>query len=1166
MSTSFGITYPLQRDGHSQQQRDLEARMPSYAPVEGRNVLELLYFWGQYANVVLHYDTKGVQRNWSAFFENSVPFRLAEIYQFDAEKWWTSYQGFRDKTTANSTDGLELLMGHLFGAFEQHQNWHRVLSADTSDVSQAVHNLTATNLRFILHEYIGVFHVLEQRFQLLALHDPGIFTSNSTIWQLGPDESEYKDAALNAKIGNRVTILPHLLPRLDRMAEILYKSQLAVKQAFPVKEADMEALIVRDGYHDPMIGLMLAFLELFRTVQQDFNRLTQRHLDYFYNQVLQIWAAEHVPDMTHLIFELAKNIPDKYSLPAETAFKDGKDSLQAEIIFNSIDELVLNRATVAQTRTLFMGQPQQAAGSDKCPPVVLPANVDIGKPYVLSPAQGDYPALGRGLQGTDTLGRMGFVITSPVLRMAEGKRMVTILFTFTNNHGLPSNVLHLIKARLTLKDKWLDVPLTNAIADENTITIKFTLTEDVKPIEALPDPKLNLYGGAEPLAEFLFEMKDPGFNDFYQRLKTNPLTEIKVNTNITGVKNQLILKNDEGALNGKKSFQPFGIAASNNFYVSHPDFNGKKITNLDFKFSMDQKARPADLYTTYRLYPTGFNKDNVLLDSWTAYDNFSKIDVEQTDLRLFPTSFTSVDDLSMLHVGTDIFFTEANAGVLLKIKGDPFLHDTYPLVLGKQSNAAKIFPNNRIGDAYYHQKGTSNYWQGSSLPGTTSVNSALYEVPFPEGGPYNPVFESFSINYDAEAFPTSFIQLLPFADSTETLVLGQQAPSSQEPVSLVPFISQEGQLLIGIRNAPPNGNLALLFQFSEYTGNPDLELPTIQWSVLIDGGAWRPLQKDVDYVDDTQGFVQSGIIRFELPGDISLNNSILPSGQCWLRASVEENSAAFDHLLGIHAQAVKTVFKPSPANDLKRLDTILEAGKLKKFVQETAAISKVEQPYPAFGGKSAEAPEAYYRRVSEHLRHKGRAVNLWDYEALVLQEFPQIYKVKCLNHTLGLRGMPADFEFLAGHVTLVVVPDVRQLKKSQRDQPKANQNLLKDIKLFLQERISPFVRLEVLNPRYETIDTNFKVQFSPFKDYAYYKELLTAEIKDFLSPWRTDPPADIQFGGEMFRSSIIRFVEERTYVDYLTDFTMNGNPDIKSVQALTARSVLAAGTPLMEPI
>ena len=104
MSTSFGITYPLQRDGHSQQQRDLEARMPSYAPVEGRNVLELLYFWGQYANVVLHYDTKGVQRNWSAFFENSVPFRLAEIYQFDAEKWWTSYQGFRDKTTATEEE------------------------------------------------------------------------------------------------------------------------------------------------------------------------------------------------------------------------------------------------------------------------------------------------------------------------------------------------------------------------------------------------------------------------------------------------------------------------------------------------------------------------------------------------------------------------------------------------------------------------------------------------------------------------------------------------------------------------------------------------------------------------------------------------------------------------------------------------------------------------------------------------------------------------------------------------------------------------------------------------------------------------------------------------------------------------------------------------------
>ena len=36
----------------------------------------------------------------------------------------------------------------------------------------------------------------------------------------------------------------------------------------------------------------------------------------------------------------------------------------------------------------------------------------------------------------------------------------------------------------------------------------------------------------------------------------------------------------------------------------------------------------------------------------------------------------------------------------------------------------------------------------------------------------------------------------------------------------------------------------------------------------------------------------------------------------------------------------------------------------------------------------------YYTRVSERLRHKNRAIQLWDYEHLILQNFPHLYRVK----------------------------------------------------------------------------------------------------------------------------------------------------------------------------
>jgi hypothetical protein len=1163
MSSSFGIEYPLQRDGNSQAQRDLEARKPDYAPVEGRNLLELLHFWAQYAKVVLHHDKNGLQHDWSAFFDNSVPFQLAEIYQFDPEIWWATYQDFRNKTSENENDGLELMMGHLFAAFEQHQTWNRVLELDSSVVSQTVRNLTETNLRFILREFVGIFHALEQQYALTAFQNPDIFFDGSTLglWQLLPEDAYFSDPALSSKIGNRSTILPHLLPRLDRLAEVLYKSQLAVLAAFPNTNDEIESLISQDGYHDPMIGLMLAFLELLREVQGDFNRLTDRHLNYFYTQVLQLAGKAPMPDAAHLVLELAKHVPDAHRLLVGTAFKDGKDDNKAEIIFNSADELIVNRATVEKICTLFLAQATTPTGLAECPPTLPPTNMEVGKPYILAPAETDFPALGRG-RNTDTLGRLGFVLASPVLRLAEGTRIVTLTFTFhTQPITLPTNIQDILKLELTIKDGWLEVPAFDVqINADNALEIKYTLTPDIKPIEAFKDAALNPFGGDEPLMQVTFDLTQPNFNTLYQQLDQNELEGISITANVTNVRNQVFLKNVEGNLNPKKSFQPFGTAATNQFFISHPDFYGKAVENLIFEITLNNESTKSHLENIYKLYSTGsFDRTTARLSSSFVYDNFDTITDLKPDLALFQAN----DDILIQHIEPAVGplnFSSENTGIALKIKGDPFLHNAYPIILTRQSAAAKIFPT-RLNDAIYFNKAMTTLQKGSAIPAMSSANFQLtYEVHFPEVPPYNPVVETLSLSYDATGAVTSLIQLLPFKDCTETVVIGKTVASTQTTTGLVPYIPMEGHLFIGIKDAPILGNLSLLFQFSEYTGNPDLALPDIEWAILTEGQEWRVLQKDIDYVDDTEGFVQSGIIRFELPEKVSTSHRILPPNLSWIRAQVKDNSEAFDHLLGIHAQAIKTVFAPSPNNDLTRLDKTIEAGKIKKFVQETANIGKIEQPYPAFGGRSAENSDAYFRRVSERLRHKGRAISLWDYEIMILEAFPQIYKVKCLNHTLGLRGMPRDFEFLNGFVTIVVVPDVKQLKKSQRDQPKANPNLLQDIKTFLQGKVSPFVQLDVLNPRYETIDTNFNVRFFPGKDDGYYLELLANEIKDFLSPWRTDNPAEIQFGGEVYRSSIIRFIEQREYVDYITDFILNHDPVLKSVQAQTARSVLAAGT------
>ena len=58
------------------------------------------------------------------------------------------------------------------------------------------------------------------------------------------------------------------------------------------------------------------------------------------------------------------------------------------------------------------------------------------------------------------------------------------------------------------------------------------------------------------------------------------------------------------------------------------------------------------------------------------------------------------------------------------------------------------------------------------------------------------------------------------------------------------------------------------------------------------------------------------------------------------------------------------------------------------------------------------------------------------------------------------------------------------------------------------------------------------------KDIAFYKLELNDAVVRFLTPWSHPGGVDISFGGKWHKSSIIDFVEEQSYVDYITDVEM----------------------------
>jgi hypothetical protein len=249
-------------------------------------------------------------------------------------------------------------------------------------------------------------------------------------------------------------------------------------------------------------------------------------------------------------------------------------------------------------------------------------------------------------------------------------------------------------------------------------------------------------------------------------------------------------------------------------------------------------------------------------------------------------------------------------------------------------------------------------------------------------------------------------------------------------------------LFIGISNFHLPGLISLYFQLQEASGDVNKAIQKLSWYCLK-GNTWHLLEAQQILHDSTQSLTQSGIISFnlvELTADNS--HSILDDGLTWLKASVPAESAAYPQMISIKSQAAMAVFEDS-GNDPAHLRNPLAAEKITKFLEKPDGIKAVTQPFESFGGKMKEEAVPFFTRVSERLRHKQRAWNIWDYERIILENFPFVYKTKCISHTTG------QTEFAPGHATIIVIPSLVNVATYNKLEPRVSVGNLQKINEFI---------------------------------------------------------------------------------------------------------------------
>lgn len=342
----------------------------------------------------------------------------------------------------------------------------------------------------------------------------------------------------------------------------------------------------------------------------------------------------------------------------------------------------------------------------------------------------------------------------------------------------------------------------------------------------------------------------------------------------------------------------------------------------------------------------------------------------------------------------------------------------------------------------------------------------------------------------------------------------------------------EGVVFLGFEKAVAKDGLRFLIQLEEGTANPLLEPAKVSWEYL-DNNQWISLDSN-SIGDETYSLTQSGLISITVPEFNSVANTELESKLFWLKISVS-NIEAVCKFIGIHAQALKAVLTDSENSGAVFLENTPKET-ISKIYKPINKVKKIIQPYASFGGRVEEPDSSLYTRTSERLRHKNRAITTWDYEKIILQEFPEVYRVKALNH---YRYDTMISNVSAGYVTLIPVAK-SSITDNVNWKPLLSLNKMLMIKEHLTKIASPHVRINVKAPKQEKVEVIFKVKFhlEEGMDSGLYITELKQTINAYLSPWAYET-SEINFANEIEFSSIIQLVDNQSYVDYLIDFKVN---------------------------
>ncbi|KAA1248052.1 baseplate J/gp47 family protein [Aquimarina sp. RZ0] len=918
------------------------------------------------------------------------------------------------------------------------------------------------------------------------------------------------------------------------------------------------------GDIDPHLTLFICFLKLLETSKKQFDGITKRHLDFYYYEVLQLKKQPFTPDKVYSLFELAKNV-DNQQL-AKNALLDGaKDTNGQTRNYAIIEELVVNKCAIAQLKATYLDN----QGWYEAP---IPNSGD-GQGGDFKNESNSWMPFGNS---DYTNANFGFTISAPSLKMGDGPRSITVLLKLAGKNGLiatPEEFTESLVFSITGKSDWIPLPITKEkiSVSNGEIEFKLELSEtDDQIINYDTTLHLGNYNATHPLLKISFDnvtktIANTSFK-LYKKLINLTINDIIITT--TSLYNKsLLVQNDTGTVNTESAFFPFGPLAKKNakLKIRADEWTGKNIIQavlkMDWKDLPDSFAAYYDLYTEDTVYK-GINSNNssTIVKKTMGDDRFtvqksiiSENRNTQSDLKT-PTQILGEQQtfwvdrqnqlVALLNQNTEELTNQIiSQGNLELIKQDTTIAEN-ALFKSPEHSEFSFFAENANGyipltsDEYLLQLELEEDFFHDVF-GRVLTAQAIAKQAAPNA-PYTPYAENISVTITTKEHLNTLDKHI---ELFHNYPYGQIKIDPSTEANIVLNYIPKGELFLGLENCIEGENVQFLFQLEEGTENPDSIVSEgyseIEWHYLQDN-VWVKFNKEQLLKDETNNFLKTGLVKFQIPKNFDTCNTLLPDNLFWVRASQKSKTTGnnlpdtVSRFIEIHPQALKAEFL-NQENSLEHLQNGIPANTISKLINRIATVKKITQPFASFDGAPEEDDTNFYRRISERLRHKNRAITLWDYEHLMLQKFKYLHKVKCLNHSTY------DTNQSPGEILLVVVPGIKNQNVFNVYEPQVSANKLTEIEEYINGLNTSLVNAKVVSPVYEPVIVSLYAKFHPEYDNNLYTKILKEDIAKFLAPWAFDTEASISFNNTLYASEMIFYIENLNYVDYIKEFALTHN-------------------------